>query len=76
MDTKDHNPDLTNPGVMSPDTTMGNFTIGYELDGTITRDANVTAPEELEIPPGEHQPKKTATPLQNHCGDYDAINVL
>ena len=62
MDTKDQKEelDLASPGTMYPDTTMGPGLLEMSNAGT----AAVT-PEEVSVPPGQQEPKKSATPLQD-----------
>src|SRR5713101_6296890 len=62
MDTKDQNQELelTSSGFMQPDTTMGPGLLEMSNGGT----AAVT-PEEGTVPPGQQEPKKSTTPLQD-----------
>src|SRR5438874_3593883 len=62
MDTKDQNQELelTSSGFMQPDTTMGPGLLEMSNAGT----AAVT-PEEVTVPQGKQEPKKSATPLQD-----------
>src|SRR5947208_908489 len=62
MDTKDQNQELelTSSGFMQPDTTMGPGLLDMSNGGT----AAVTL-EEGTAPPGQQEPKKSATPWQD-----------
>src|SRR5436190_2885698 len=62
MDTKDQKQEfeLTSPGIMHPDTTMGPGLLEMSNAGT----AAVT-PEEVTVPKGKQEPKKSTTPLQD-----------
>src|SRR5256884_2987835 len=62
MDTKDQKQEfeLTSPGIMHPDTTMGPGLLEMSNAGT----AAVT-PEEVTVPKGKQEPKKSATPWQD-----------